>query len=157
MLVWYRVFGQGEAPVSLAGLAEHLKTKGLPLVGDLGSPKTDWLQAELVLGSDCPAVGLDRYEVGHDGIRDELNTWAAWLETREDDPNHDKLLESMTRAVQVFTLNHPGADEIGEEEALRLQGLSLECCRYLAAKVDGVYQADGLGFFTADGHLLMVE
>jgi hypothetical protein len=146
--LWYRVFGTCEAPVEPAGLLEHLHGLGLEAAGRFRGDDLGWFHAELALPDDGGRVEVQRYLADEEGIRDELNTWAAWLETREDNPHHARLLRHMIGTRQVFTLQ-PEEDENEE--------LCLAACRYLARRTDGVYQADGRGFCSAEGELLVEE
>ena len=155
-MLWYRVFGMSDKPVSAAGLLAHLRGQGFAVASTVQGADNDWSHVDLVHADGREPVAVDRYHVGRDGLRSELNTWAAWLETREDDPNHERLLDAMTKSVQVFLLRQEDEPDNAERTG-RTQGLCLAACRYLAGVAEGVYQADGLGFFTADGHLLMTE
>ncbi len=145
---WYRVFGTSEAQPEPAALLEHLQVSGHFRGDDLG-----WFHARLVFAEDAPPLELERFLAKEDGIRGELNTWAAWLETREENPNHRPLMEHMIRTKQLFTLALP-EDEVGDE---RTEQICLVACRFLARQTDGVYQIDHHGFFGADGTLLLEE
>ena len=99
------------------------------------------------LSADAPLV-LECFHADEEGIRAELNSWAAFLETC-DGPHHVRLMEKAIQTRQLFTLHDP-------TEA----GLDLACttlCRHLATVTAGFYQIDGLGFFAADGTLLVEE
>jgi hypothetical protein len=137
MTGWFRVFGRSPVEPQPAALLEHLQATGKFRGDDLG-----WFHADLVT-EDGP-IELDRFLASEDGIRAELRTWAAWLETREGHPNHGPLMERMIATQQVFTLHGPA-------EACEA------CCRYLAGVTDGVYQVDGRGIVAADGTLLLEE
>ena len=98
--------------------------------------------------ADKPLV-LERYRADEEGIRAELNSWAAFLETC-DGPHHIPLMERTIQTRQLFTLHNPTGDV----------GLDREChtlCQLLARITAGFYQADSLGFFDADGTLLVEE
>jgi hypothetical protein len=90
---------------------------------------------------------LERYLAEEEGIRAELNSWAAWLETHENAPEHTHLMERMIQTAQLLTL-HGGE---GPEQ------ICIDLCRFLAGATAGVYQIDERGFFAADGTLLVVE
>lgn len=155
-MLWYRVFGLSGHPVSAAALLAHLRGQGWSVATTVQGGDTDWSHLDLVHPDGPDPVAVDRYHVGKDSLRNELNTWAAWLETREDDPNHARLLDAMTRTVQVFTLRQEDQPDDCDRTG-KVQRLCLAACAWLAGAADGVYQADGLGFFTADGHLLLIE
>jgi hypothetical protein len=147
-LRWYRVFGAADASVEPARLLEHLHGLGLEAAGHFKGDDRGWFRAELALPEDGGHVEVERYLADEEGVRDELNTWAAWLETHEDNPQHGRLMRHMIATRQVFTLQQED-EEAGE--------LCLAVCRYLARATEGVYQVDGRGFFSADGDLLVGE
>ena len=99
---------------------------------------------------DGVPLQLERYLATEEGIRAELNSWAAWLETRENAAEHVHLMERMIQTPQLFTLRS------GEESAESGSNDVLACVvpRGFTA---GVYQIDGRGFFAADGRLLVLE
>jgi hypothetical protein len=108
-----------------------------------------WFRVELFApGHDEPAE-LDQYWATEDGIRPQLNTWAAWLEVQPDSPHTAALMRHVIQTAQLFCL-HVSA-------ALAADGAARELCRWLAARTDGVFQADGSGFHAADGTLLVAE
>ena len=109
-----------------------------------------------VFGSlDTPAdldvsapLTLECFRADEEGIRAELNTWAAFLETC-DGPHHVPLMEKTIQAKQLFTLHDPTEGE--------LDRVCITLCRRLAALTAGFYQIDEIGFFDADGTLLVKE
>ena len=152
----YRVFGSGGAAVEPAALLEHLHRQGLRVAGHFRGDELGWFRADLVVAEDAPPVVLERYLAGEDGLRHQLNAWAAWLETVEGNPHHAALMERVIGAAQVFTLHQPAEDADDPGDA-QVEAVCLACCRFLAAATDGVYQADHRGFFAADGTLLVPE
>src|SRR5881275_78737 len=88
-----------------------------------------------------------------EGIRAELNTWAAWLETCDYSPNHAALMEWVIQTRQLYTLRRP----LDHADEVRLERVCVGTCRFLAGATDGVYQLDAEGFFAADGTLLLQE
>jgi hypothetical protein len=156
MSQWFRVFGPGAAAVEPAALLGHLHGQGFPVAGGFRGDDRGWFRAELVFADDAAPVIVERYFADEEGIRAELSTWAAWLEEQEHNPHHLPLMERLIGTKQLFTLRQ--ADEEADEDDRELvERLCLTCCRYLAAAIDGVYQADHGGFFTADGSLLVPE
>jgi hypothetical protein len=157
MSQWFRIFGQSAAAVEPAALLEHLHGQGFPVAGHFHGDDRGWFRAELILAEDTPPVVVERYFADEDGIRAQLNTWAAWLEQQGDNPHHLPLMERLIGTAQLFTLQQPieDADDPGDAQLVEL--LCLTCCRHLAAATDGVYQADHGGFFAADGTLLVPE
>ncbi len=143
--MWYRVFGLSDAPPDLAALLEHLHAAGLPAAGHFRGDDLGWTGGELTLGGT--SVAVERYLTKEDDLRDDLNTWAGWLETRADQPRHADLMQHVIGTRQLVTLRRPPDPA--------LDGLCHEVCRWLAAQTDGVYQVDGRGFFAADGTPLL--
>jgi hypothetical protein len=156
MSQWFRVFGLGAAAVEPAALLEHLHGHGFPVAGRFHGDDRGWFRAELVFADDAPPVIVERYFADEEGIRAELNTWAAWLEEQEGNPNGPPLMERLIGTKQLFTLHQADEEEDDGDREL-VERLCLVCCRYLAAATDGVYQADHGGFFAADGSLLVPE
>ncbi len=86
-----------------------------------------------------------RYLSTEEGIRAELNTWAAWVESTGDGPIQQRLMQHLISTRQIFVL-HDAPPE-----------LAIPVCQHLARVTEGVYQVDGQGFFDADGRLLVAE
>jgi hypothetical protein len=143
----YRVFGlQTDAP-DLAPLLDHLHAVGLPAAPHFRGDDLGWTGGELVLGD--VTVTVERFLTKEDDLRDELNTWAGWLETRTDQPRHGELMQHVISTKQLVTLRPP-PDGSGDR-------LCDEVARWLAAQTNGVVQVDGRGFVAADGTLLLAE
>lgn len=123
---------------------EHLHAAGLPAVAHFRGDDLGWTGGELVLGDQ--RVAVERYLTKEDDLRDDLNTWAGWLETRTDQPRHRELMRQVIGTKQLITLK-------AAEDTQRCE----EVCRWLAAGTGAVYQIDGRGFFAADGTLLLTE
>lgn len=145
--MYFRVFGLTADPPDLAGLLQHLHDRGLPAAGHFRGDDLGWTGGDLVLGDGT--VTVERFLTKEDDLRDELNTWAGWLETQTDQPRHGELMRHVIGTKQLVTLRPPpGAD---------LERLCDEACRWLASQSAGVYQADGRGFAAADGSQLLAE
>ncbi len=151
MSIWYRVFGAAPDEPAPAALLEHLQGLDAGLRGRFTGDDQGWLRAELT--SAAGPVEVERYLVSEEGIRAELNNWAAWVETQEGNPHQDRLMRHLIATQQVFTLPQPGG-LAGREAA---EALCVAVCRFLARATAGVYQVDLRGFFAADGTLLMPE
>lgn len=157
MSQWFRVFGLGAAAVEPAALLEHLHGQGFPVAGRFRGDDRGWFRAELTIADDAPPMIVERYFADEEGIRAELNTWAAWLEEQEGNPHAPPLMERLIGTKQLFTLRQAEADEDDAANRDFVERLCLTCCRFLAAATDGVYQADHGGFFAASGTLLAAE
>ena len=132
------------ATPDLAALLEHLHAEGLPAAARFRGDDLGWTGGELVL-ADQP-VAVERYLSKEDDLRDDLNTWAGWLETRTDQPRHGELMQHVIGTRQLITLKSSEPDRLCDE-----------VCHWLARQTDGVYQIDGRGFFAADGTMLLPD
>jgi hypothetical protein len=138
-----------------AALLDHLRRRELDyeVIAKFSRDDEGWFRAELAIGDANLPLILERYLSKEDGIRAELNSWAAWLETVEQNPNHGWLMQHVISTTQLFTLRGPtDADSVQPTESL-----CLELCRFLARETAGVYQVDNHGFYGADGTLLVKE
>jgi hypothetical protein len=149
MGLWYRVFGARDVAPTPGELLEAL---GAGVRGDFTGDADGWYAAVLHVGDGTP-LHLERFLATEEGIRAELNSWAAELETWDYSPNHAPLMERVIAAKQLFTLRRP----IDHADEVRVECLCEGLCRYLAGFADGVWQADDRGFFAADGSLLLQE
>jgi hypothetical protein len=106
-----------------------------------------------MFAANATPVHLERYLATEEGIRADLNSWAAWLETADYSPNHGPLMQHVISTRQLFTLRRP----IDHADEVLVEKLCLGVCRFLSGITDGVYQVDDEGFFAADGTLLLQE
>jgi hypothetical protein len=150
--MWYRVFGLSETEPSPAALAEHLHACGLAVEPHFKGDDLGWTSGEFRLPVGSPVL-LARYLTKEDDLRDDLNTYAAELETMDYSPNSVPLMERVIQSKQLITLRKPvdAADEVLLEKVLEA------AVQFLAAATDGMYQVDGRGWFTASGELLVQE
>jgi hypothetical protein len=151
MGLWYRVFGSNGARPEPGAILEHLNGLGPAVTGRFAGDAAGWFRADL----GCAGTGLclERFLATEEGIRAELNSWAAHLEAGGDSPERLRLMERMIQTAQLFTLEAPD----GPADRDLAERLCLGLCRFLARATDGVYQVDGRGFFAADGTLLLAE
>jgi hypothetical protein len=140
MPVWYRVFAAGDAGPSPAAILERLNAFAA-VSGDFGGDAAGWFRADFTAPGGV-VLHLERFLSTEEGVRAELNSWAAHLEAGGDDPGHVALMEQVIQAKQLFTLERP-------DDAADADGLCVELCRFLAQTTAGVYQIDGRGFFAA--------
>lgn len=145
--MWYRVFGASSEMPASAAILGFLSERYASVTGDFAADASGWYRADVVVDGVC--LQLERYLAEEEGIRAELNSWAAWLETREDIPEHAPLMVRMIQTAQLFTLH--------AEESRPSEQICVELCRFLAGTTKGVYQIDQRGFFAADGTLLVAE
>jgi hypothetical protein len=145
MPVWYRVFAAGDAEPSPAAILERLNALAA-VSGDFGGDAAGWFRADFTAPGGV-ALHLERFLSAEEGVRAELNSWAAHIESGGDDPDRVALMERIIQTKQLFTLERP-------DDAADASGLCEELCRCLARMAAGVYQIDGRGFFSPDGALL---
>ena len=151
--MWYRVFGLSESEPSPAALVGHLHALGLAVEPHFKGDDLGWTSGELRLPAAGTPIMLARFLAAVDDIRDDLNAYAAELETCDYSPNSGMLMHHAIQTKQLLTLRKPidAADEVAVERVLE------EACRFLATATDGVYQIDARGWFAASGELLLQE
>jgi hypothetical protein len=153
--VWFRVFGTNDVLPEPAALLEFIRGLefGYEVVGKFTGDDRGWFRAELEIAyAEIPLI-IERYLEEEEGIRAELNTWAAWIETAENNQNRGWLMQHLISTTQIWTLNGPtDADSV-----LSTEYLCLMLCKYLARETAGVYQVDNHGFCRSDGTLLVKE
>jgi hypothetical protein len=149
--LWYRVFAASDAPIEPAALLEHLVGMGWPVRGDFRGDEEGWFAVTLELDGAIVAE-VQRYLVSEEGIRAELNTWAAWIEqAAEGTSQQGRLMQQVISTQQLFTIQAaPSADP-------PIEPLCRATCKYLLSQAGGVYQIDGQGFFAPDGKLLLAD
>jgi hypothetical protein len=146
--MWCRVFAMNETAPEPEAFVERLRSVGQPVVVHAEIDEQGWwFHLELERSSDVYL--LDRYRP--DDLRDDLNTWAAWLEENAGDQAID-LMQRMIGTRQLITMRRE--DRGGDAETRRF---CHEVARWLAQQCDGIYQIDGEGFFRADGVSLVHE
>ena len=150
--MWSRVFCRKLDAESPAALLEALHALDLQVVGNFRGDELGWTAAELKLGDGTP-IYVERYLTEADHLRDDLNTWAGYLETLDYSPHHVALMERVIQAQQLFTIRKP-ID--GPNESL-VERLCSELSKRFAQLGEGIYQTEGEGWFAADGELLIRE
>ncbi len=148
---WHRVFGRSQTEPDPAALLEHLRRQGFPVTGHFRGDDQGWFAAEITFEDGVTPMQVERYLASEEGIRAELNSWAAWLETLEENPHAGPLMQHMVGTAQVFTVRQP----VRVSKVLRSAPHCWEACLFLAQATDGVFQIDGRGFFDAQGNLLV--
>jgi hypothetical protein len=151
--MWYRVFGRSGVNVAPAALAEHLYAAGLAVEPHFKGDDLGWTSGEVRMPGLNTPVMIDRYLAAEDDIRNDLNAYAALLETCDYSPNHRPLMERVIQSQQLVVIRKP-LDAVNE---VTLEKLLVESCRFLADRTDGIYQIDGEGWFASNGDLLLQE
>ena len=142
-----------ETEVPPSDLAGHLLARGLAVEPHFKGDDLGWTRGELILPGGHTSIVLERYLTEEDGIRDDLNAFAAELETMNYSPNNVKLMERVIGTKQMIAIRKP----IDHADESRLDATVLATVQFLAAGTDGVYQVDGSGWFAADGTLILQE
>lgn len=150
---WYRVFGRAEWQPAKDVLLTHLGTLGVTATPRVEEDTHGWTCVEFPLADGCAPLRVECFLASEPGIRSELNTWAAWLETCDYSPHHVPLMERVIQTKQLYTLRRP----VDHADDARLDRVCTGVSQFLAAASDGVYQCDGEGVYEADGTLLLQE
>ena len=150
--MWYRVFCRADAEVPPGGLLAALAERGFRVEGRFRGDDLGWTAVEFGLGAGAP-VYVERFLADADDLRDELNTWAAYLETLDYSPNSAGLMERVIQTRQLVTVRKP----LGHPNEVLVDGVCEGVCQVLAARADGIYQIENRGWYAADGTLLVEE
>jgi hypothetical protein len=148
-----RVFGRSEQVpnATLVMDAVAALARSAHVMGELDS--AEWYQLAIHLSEQETPIFLERFHRTDEGIRGELQAWAAWLETCDYSPNHEPLMTHMIETQQVFTVRKP----IDCANEVLVDNVCVAICQFLAQAADGNYQIDGKGFFAPDGTMLLQE
>lgn len=151
--MWYRIFGRSADEVKPAALLEHLQANGLTVTGRFRGDDLGWTAAEISTGADDSPMLIERYLTDEDNLRDDLNTWAGYLETLNYSPNNYPLMERMIQTKQLITIRKPVShpNEIVAERVCDL------LTTFIAQATDAVYQIDKIGWHSPSGELLIAE
>jgi hypothetical protein len=82
--MWCRVFANLDSAPKPAAIAAQLAGLGHPAEARADADDLGWFHLELT--TDLGPLTLDRYSAD-EGIRDDLNSWAAWLEIHANLPS----------------------------------------------------------------------
>ncbi len=137
-----RVFGTSETEPDPQALLQFLADLGWNSEAHFHGDEQGWFR--LGFGDD-ETMRVERYLASEEGMRAELNTWAAWVEASGEDANRAELMRILISTKQVMILHNFPPQLAGHASC------------YLAWKTDGICQVDGAGFFDADGNLLLPE
>src|SRR5262245_17758618 len=148
--MWYRVFCRSEIELKPGELLARIQLPNRRVSGQFRGDDLGWTAAELTVGTGSP-VFVDRYLTSEDDLRDDLNTWAAWLETQVNEPNLARLMEHVIQSRQLVTVRKP----VDHPNEVVVEDLCRAVCRALAAEADGIYQVEGDGWFAPAGERLL--
>jgi hypothetical protein len=150
--MWYRVFCRSADTLEPRELVARLTSHARPVRGDFQPDGREWRTGALKLGGGTP-VYVERFRTAEDDLRNDLNTWAAVLETMDHSPNHARLMEHVIQTQQLFTIRKP-LDHANESA---LDDVCRRLCLELAGAGDGVFQVEDEGWYSEGGTLLLRE
>jgi hypothetical protein len=150
--VWCRIFCRNadEAPPSV--ILNHLSTHGIEATGHFKGDDLGWTQANISFGPGSPIM-LQRYLEPTDNLRDDLNSWAAYIETLTYSPNYTILMERVIQTKQMLTIRKP----IDHPNEIAMKGACDALCTFFSQRGDGIYMVDHDGWYDASGELLIQE
>jgi hypothetical protein len=144
---WYRVFARGAEAIAPAVVLANLVAHGAPVEGHFQADEHGWYRCELRTAGPIGPIVVECFRVGEEGVRAEVQSWAAYLETLES-PHSQEFMEAVNATAQVFTAQLSDA---------RAADLLRQLCGNLARAAAGVYQIDGEGFFWSNDTLALGE
>ncbi len=150
--MWYRVFCRSGVGIAHGELLDRVQQRERPVIVRFKGDDLGWTSAEFTLGTGTP-VYAERYLTNEDEIRDDLNTWAAYLETLDYSPNNVSLMERVIQSRQLVTIRKP----LDHPNESAIDDLCQSICQVIAAAADGMYQVENIGWYAADGTLLLQE
>jgi hypothetical protein len=116
--------------------------------GKFRTDEDGWFQ--LIL--DHPSIGeltIDHFLTSEKGVRAEINTWAAWLESKQ----RFDLMERIIQVKQILSFEVTPEMDDNVSDSLVYKRLALA----LAALAEGFVHMDGVGFLEPDGTVLIED
>jgi len=150
--MWYRIFCRSAEELPPGDLLAKVREQGIAVEARFKWDNLGWTTADFTFGQGTP-VFAERYLTDTDDLRNDLNTWAGYLETLVYSPNSVPLMERVIQTKQLITLRKP----LGHSNEAGVERLCEALARTLAAAADGVYQIEGNGWYAADGDVLVKE
>lgn len=148
MAGWFRVFllqEDGPKPSEIMGCLQDFLPEAN---GKFRTDEDGWFQLILT----HPSVGelvMDHFLTLEKGIRSEINTWAAWLESKQ----QFDLMERIIQVKQILSFEVTPEMEDNALDTLVFKRIALN----LAALAQGFVHIDGCGFLEPDGTLLIED
>lgn len=152
MHVWHRVFSLDTPEPDPASLCVEMERDGFRVRPFIRGDDAGWFEARIELIDLGSRLLIERYLVGEEKLRGDLNSWSAWVESQPASEEREAILDHIAGTCQFVTL----FEDATEEREATLDP-ALVVCRWLARTTRGIYQIDGQGFFDAAGHLLLPE
>ena len=151
--MWQRVFSRSGQTPSPSGMVAALHEAGFPVIPAFKGDDLGWTDAELILPGDASPILIARYLTVEDDLRDDLNSYAAELETMATTPQITRLMERVIQSAQMFVMRKP----VGTANESRMEALFDFLTRWLARETDGDIQVDGVGWNDKNGAMLLRE
>ena len=148
MAGWFRVFLLQEDGPKPSGIMECLQSLIPEVKGKFRTDEDGWFQ--LIL--DHPSIGeltIDHFLTSEKGVRSKINTWAAWLESKQ----QFDLMERIIQVKQILSFEVTPEMEDNVSDSLVYKRLALA----LAALAEGIVHIDAVGFLEPDGTLLIED
>jgi len=150
--MWYRVFCRSTDAPDPRELMARLASTSRPVGGEFHPDDRGWASAAFRLGGGTP-VYVERLRTADDDLRNDLNTWAAYLETLDYSPENTRLMERVIQTQQLFTIRKP----LDHTNEAAVDDLCMALCAELAGAGDGVFQIEDEAWCSADGTVLLRE
>ena len=151
--MWLRVFCPTTTEIPPAKIAGALHDAGFDVQPHFKGDELGWTTGELILGDVNSPIGLARFLTKEDKLRDDLNSYAAELETATHSPHATGLMERVIRTAQLITVRKP----VGHPNDAHLDRACEFLVKFLAQESQGFYQIDRQGWFESTGELLVEE
>ncbi|MEZ6141347.1 MAG: hypothetical protein R3B84_12320 [Zavarzinella sp.] len=150
--MWYRIFGLSEIEPDPTEMLHHLHQNHLLVEGHFKGDDLGWTQVSLQLGHGTPLT-VDRFLTTQDDLRQDLNSWAAWLETLDYSHNSLPLMERLIQTQQLITARFP----IDYPDEIQMTRLCHLLSMWLAEQTNGVLYIEGDGWYNQNNELLIKE
>lgn len=147
----HHIFGSNDSQPEPTVLLEHLQSFGFEVTGKFRGDDLGWFSAEIAYTPALPPLQIERFLTTEDDIRNQLNRWAAWLETLEGNAHAGRLMQQLVATTQLFALRQPILPAAVGQAAQ----FGRVICEFLAHATDGIYSVHGHGLFATDGALLV--
>src|SRR5918992_682681 len=98
--MWCRVFAHLETSPDADAIAAHVRGLGHACEARTEADALGWFHLELA--TNLGHLTLDRFQAD-EGIRNDLNSWAAWLEIHAGE-RAESLMQHMIATRQIITL-----------------------------------------------------
>ena len=148
MAGWFRVFLLQEDGPKPSGIMECLQSLIPEVKGKFRTDEDGWFQL-IIDHSSIGELIIDHFLTSEKGVRSEINTWAAWLESKQ----QFDLMERIIQVKQILSFEVTPEMDDNVSDSLVYKRLALA----LAALAQGFVHMDGVGFLEPDGTILIED